>query len=88
MKLKYEFAVQALGEGYAAVAIGRDAGKFSGMLRVNETGRAILEALKTETSAEQVVAELEKQFQGDEAHMAAQADAFIAKLRQAGLLTE
>ena len=86
MKLKYQFAVEELAGNYAAVAVEAGAAEFNGMLRMNEVGKVIFEALREETTREEIVGELKKQFLGDEKDMHREVDAFTAKLAEAGLL--
>lgn len=87
MKLKYRFAIQKLGKDYAAVAIGPDAAKFNGMLRFNETGKALMEALAEEHSPAELLSALQQRFEGDTADMEREIAKFCAQLREAGLLT-
>ena len=86
MKLKYQFFIQELNGRYAAVAAGKDAGKFNGVLMVNEHGKAILENLQNEITREELIAALARQFDADEASVSASVDAFTAKLSSQDLL--
>jgi hypothetical protein len=44
-KLRYDIRFQPLGEEYIGVAVGADATRFQGMLRLNETGVRIAQLL-------------------------------------------
>ena len=44
-KLRYDIRFQPLGDEYVGVAVGADAARFYGMLRLNETGVRIAQLL-------------------------------------------
>ena len=55
MKLKYEFVIQPVADGYVAVSVGNADNTFSGMIRLNETGAFIMQQLQDEVSATTLV---------------------------------
>ena len=88
MKLKYTLETMELDDELVAVPVGGNANEFHGILKVNETAAAILKLLAEETSEAQVIASIQKQFTGDPAEIAAAVKAYLAEVREAGLLAE
>ena len=54
MKLKYEFIINEVAGETVAVSVGEN--RFNGYLKLNETGKFILEALARDTTPEQISA--------------------------------
>lgn len=86
MKLKYKFITHAMGDTVVAVAVGRDASKFHGMLQMSETGKVVLEYLKEDISQEELAQKMLERFEGDEAVIRQETEAFCTKLMEAGIL--
>lgn len=88
MKLKYDFAVREIAGEYVLIPMGAAALQFSGMVTTNEVGAFLCEALKQETTREQLLSSLCREFETDEATAGADLDAFLAMLRRADILGE
>ena len=85
MKLRYKFTIQKLGSKYAAITVDEDAAKFNGMLKVNETGMKILQALSRDIEKTDILDLLKDDFDNPD-EMNSQLDTFLDQLYKAGLL--
>lgn len=56
MKLKHEFIINEVAGETVAVSVGEN--RFNGYLKLNETGKFILEALARDTTPEQISADM------------------------------
>lgn len=88
MKLKYQFVVQKVADGYVAVAVGKDAAKFNGIIRMNKTGAAMFELLKRDTTEDKIVAAILDRFEAREEDVRADARKLLGKLREEKVLTD
>lgn len=88
MKLKYEFVERLIVDEYVLVPVGEAARAFSGMIATSEVGAYILNALKTDTTPDAILAGLIREYEVDEATAAADLDAFLDQLRQMNLLEQ
>ena len=88
MKLKYDFAVQEVADGFVAVAVGDDAPKFSGLVRMNKTSAFIFEQLKGDVTMDELVRRMAQKYEADEGTLRESAEAFTSKLRAEGLLQD
>lgn len=86
MKLKYKFVVQEVSDGFVAVAVGADAAKFSGIIRMNKTSAFVFKQLMKDVTEDEIVAGMCERYDGDEQVMRKDAQAFIKKLAAADLL--
>lgn len=86
IKLKYNFVVQKTESGFVAIAVGKDAQKFSGMLRFREEGRVLFELLQKGSDEDDMPQALLASFSGDEKEMREAVTDFIEQLDDAGLL--
>lgn len=64
MKLKYNFVTNKVADKIVAVAVGEDAEKFNGFIKMNETGAYIFNMLKNDVTEDEIVASLEKEYEG------------------------
>lgn len=55
MKLRYNFEIAEVSGEIVAVAVGENAEQFSGILKINQTGKEIIECLKKEYTVEQII---------------------------------
>lgn len=62
MRLKFAFETMELDNQVIAVPVGEGAREFHGVIKLNETGARILELLKNETTEEDIVQVLEKEY--------------------------
>lgn len=86
MKLKEGFVTQQMGDEQIMVATG--AASFSGLVRSNATAAFIVDCLKEDVTAEQIVAKLLEKYDVSEAVVAADVEKILAKLRSIGALDE
>lgn len=86
MHLKYQMVVQEVAGTYMAVAIGDDARRYGGILKLNKAGKVILESLRQETTEDAIVAELMNRYEGEEALIRSSVAETIDKLSSEGLI--
>lgn len=86
MKAKYSFEIMDLDDGLVAVPVGDGAEQFHGVLKVNESGVAILKLLENETTEENIVKSLLKEYAGKEEEIAGYVHEFIVKLLEEGVV--
>lgn len=87
MKLKTEFVVQKVGEKYIAVPIGQE-NSFKGMINLNETGVFIFNSLKKDTTVQEMVTNLMKEFNVEFDRANGDVTSFIEKMKSANLIDE
>ena len=86
MKLKEGFVTQAFRGRQLMVAAGPAAKMFHGIVRSNETAAFIVDRLKSETSAEEIVSAILAEYEVDEATAAADVARIIEQLRSIGAI--
>lgn len=86
MKAKYDFEFMDLDDGLVAVPVGNDANEFHGVLKINETAAAIIKLLANETTEEQIVDSILKEYNGEKEQIAAYVHEFIGKLVSEGIV--
>ena len=87
MKLKYDFITSKVGDEIIAVAVGANADKFSGMLKLNEEGAAILELLKKDISEDELIDSLVSKYEDSTRDEISEfVKEFVSQLKEAGLL--
>ncbi len=86
MKQKYEFVVQEVGDAFVAVAVGDDAAKFSGLIRMNQTGKEMFELLRNEMSESELVAAMMERYEGTEQEIRESVRQFVDALSREGIL--
>ena len=90
MKLRFDFFIAEMGQGeYSAVAVGEDADKFHGMLKLNAVSADIMEQLKEDTDPYKIHAHLKEKYPESTDDEIGQALAgFLTTLGRAGLLID
>lgn len=88
MKLKEGLVIRPLGSQYVVVATGILTNVFDGALRFNDVGASIFNLLKEETTKDQMIDELQKQYNVDKEVVEENVDAFLNLLRSNKLLDE
>ena len=88
MKIKEGFIKRQVGERAVVVPIGEAAKSFHGMINLNETGGELWELLKEETDKEQMLKAMLEMYEIEPAQAQKSRDAFLEKLREAGVLEE
>lgn len=64
MKLKYIFVTNKIADKIVAVAVGEDAEKFGGFIKMNDTGAYIFNMLKNDVTEEEIVASMQEEYEG------------------------
>ena len=87
MKLKYIFVTNKVADRIVAVAVGEDANKFSGFIKMNDTGAYIFNMLKSDVTEDEIVASIEREYDGaDSEQIRNTVKAFIVKLRESDVI--
>ena len=87
MKIIEGFVLEMLGSSYLAVAVGREAKNFSGLVRMNETGAFLWNLAKEkDISREELLDEFLKEYDAPRELAERDVAAFEAKLRENGIL--
>ncbi len=86
MKLKEGFVTQEIGGSQVMVAVNGEA--FNGMVRSNETAGYIVSLLKNDTTKEEIVKTMLKEFDASEEQVSKDVDMVITKLREIGAILD
>lgn len=86
MKLIEGMVTDHLGDDFVAVATGKAAQKFVGLIRGNKTADFLLNQLMTEKTEQQLVDALLSKYDVDADTARTAVTDFVGKLREAGLL--
>lgn len=86
MKTKFSFEIMDLDDGLVAVPVGKGANQFHGVLKVNETAVAILKELKNETTEDEIVNSLLKEYNGVKEEIAGYVHEFVSTLIKEGIV--
>ncbi len=88
MKLKYNFENVDMGNEIVSVPVGDNAKDVHGVLKMNSSGKEIIELLKEDTTEEKILNYLVSKYENNREDLAANVREIISKLREAGLITE
>ncbi len=87
MKLKYNFVINEVAGSTVAVAVGEDAAKFKGFIKMNSTGAEIFRMLKNDVSKEILVENLSEIYPEEEIELLVKSvESFVAELVEAEVL--
>ena len=86
MKVKEDFLLRKVAGCYVVVPVGRATVDFNGMLNLNETGAFLWEKLQNDTTKEELVDSLLKEYEISEDIASRDVDVYIKKLEDAGLI--
>lgn len=86
MKLKQEFIVRNIGGESVLIPVMQQGDAFHGIISLNETGAFIWNCLEQEKSKEQIVAELQNEYEVTQEQAAHSVDEFCANLEKLGIL--
>ncbi|MBQ8741436.1 MAG: PqqD family protein [Clostridia bacterium] len=87
MKLKYNFVINNVAGETVAVSVGDNDGHFNGYIKLNETGAFIFKKLKNDTTREDIINALVKEYPDATQEAAAESvDELLQKLNKAELL--
>ena len=83
-----DFIKRKIGTQYVIVAVGAATKRFNGMISVNGTGSFLWDLLAEETTLEELVQKVTDTYEVDADTARADAEAFLATLKEAGALAE
>lgn len=86
MKIKSDFVLRQVAGTSVVVPVGSEALDFNGMINLNETGTFLFKLLEQDTSKENLVSELLKEYDVSEEKASSDVDVFINKLKDADIL--
>lgn len=86
MKAKYLFEIMDLDDERVAVPIDAGAEQFHGVLKLNETGAAILKLLEQNTTEAAIVEGILQEFTGNKEEITSYVHDYIEKLKSEGLV--
>jgi len=88
MKIKENFMLRKVADCYVVVPVGAAVAEFNGMINLNEAGAFLWQLLENETTVDDVVCEMLKQYDVDAETAKADVEKFVAQLREGSLLDE
>lgn len=88
MRLKKGFITHMLGDEQLMVAAGPAAKVFHGLVRSNETAAFIVDCLKTECSADDILAKIQAVYEVNDATARRDIQVILEKLRSIGAIEE
>lgn len=88
MKLKYAFRTMEIVDELVAVPVGDEGEQFRGAIQLNETSADILKLLEKETTGEEIVEAMLKEYDATREEIAENVAFVLDKLRAEGLLSE
>ena len=88
MKLKYSFECIDVDDEIIAVPVGKNSKGIHGVLKLNKTGKEILDLLTCDTSEERIVNALADRYEDDREQLISYVQAAVDALHKAGLLDE
>lgn len=88
MKLKEGFVLHDVGDEHMAIATGKAAKSFSGLVRNNETAHFIYEMLLSDTTEEAIVEAMAERYNAPREVIAADVKRVVEQMRKAGFLDE
>lgn len=88
MKLKCEFVLSSIADEVVAVPVGDNAQNYQLVLKLNEESGRIIELLNNETTLEEIVREIKKEYLVDDTQVEHEIMDFIEQLKTAGLIDE
>lgn len=87
MKLKYHFVTNKVADRIVAVAVGEDAEKFGGFIKMNDTGAYIFNMLKKDVDENEIVTSMEKEYKGaTPEELRSTVKEFIGRLKESGVI--
>ncbi len=87
MKLKYNFVVNEVAGETVAVSVGNTEGSFNGYIKLNETGAFIFNALKKDTTREEIIEKMSAEYPDASTNdIIESVDELLEKLSKAELL--
>ena len=88
MKIKKDYVLRQVAETWVVLPLGEETVNFSGMLTLNESGAMLWRVLEEKNDKNALVQALTAEYDVSEEEAAADIDAFITKLVQAGCVEQ
>ena len=88
MKIKNGFALRRFADQWIAVSCDELADTRNTLITLNKTAAFVWEQLQEDTDRDAILSALTARFDGDEAQIAADLDAFLEQAGKAGILDE
>lgn len=88
MKFAYHFELQPIAGMFVAVATGKGADKFSGVVKLNESGARIFGFLQDGKSVEDTVSAMLEIYDANPLDIRADVDKIVNMLKEKGLATD
>lgn len=87
MKLKYNFVTNKVADRIVAVAVGDDAQKFNGFIKMNDTGAFIFNMLRNDVTSDEIADAMKREYEGvSEDELRLTVSRFIDNLRESDVL--
>ena len=87
MKLKYNFVTNKVADRIVAVAVGDDAQKFNGFIKMNDTGAFIFNMLRNDVTVDKIADAMKREYEGVcEDELRSTVSKFIDNLRESDVL--
>lgn len=87
MKLKYNFVTNKVADRIVAVAVGDDAQKFNGFIKMNDTGAFIFNMLRNDVTVDEIADAMKREYDGvSEDELRFTVSRFIDNLRESDVL--
>lgn len=88
MKLRYKFETVDMQDEIIAVAVGENAEKVKGVVKLNKSGLEIFNMLQNDTSIDAVVNVLAQEYDDEKQELYDYTNRFISILNSSGLIVE
>jgi hypothetical protein len=88
MKVKEDYVTRKIADEIVIVPTGEAAARFSGMITVNETAAFIWEQLQEETTEDEIIRNIQTEFEVDKETAANDVHGFLEVLRREGMIEE
>lgn len=85
-KLGYTFEIMELDDGFIAVPIGGEAGKFKGVIKLNETAADIFKLLESGVTESQIVSILSSEYDAPRDKIARDVRCCLDSFEQQGIV--
>lgn len=86
MKIKDGFILRTVADTHIVVAVGKQSKNFNKMIKLNDSAAFLWRLLENERTAQELAGELVAEYGIDMQQAIADAEAFAAALKEAGLL--
>lgn len=88
MRIKDNYMLREVAGSYVVVPVGKASEEFKGLINLNEVGAFLWKNLKNDTTEEELVIKLMKEYEVDEKTATNDVHNFIQKLIEANLVTK